>query len=214
MSTETISLTKGQRINLEKVAPGLKVLKLGLEWDENATHGVEFDADASILILDADDKMIDFVFYSNPQSTCKSVVHSGDNRTGKGDGFDETITINLSTLPDNAARMIVPVTIHQAAERNQNFGQINNAAVSLVNGENEELVAKYDLSEDYSTFTGVVFAEVYKKDGEWRAQAKGDGVADLQTFLAGFGIQTKQMNLNLLKKQGTPASYLENSLIY
>jgi tellurium resistance protein TerD len=187
----SIDLTKGQRINLEKESPGLSVLKLGLGWDASTAPGVKFDADASILILGADDKALsatDFVFYKNKESTCKSVIHSGDNLTGDGEGFDEVITINLKTLPDAATRLLVPVTIHEATERNQNFGQINNASVTLLNDESKAVIAKYDLTEDYSTSTGVIFVEIYKKDGSWRAQAKGEGVADLRTFLTTYGL--------------------------
>lgn len=187
-----ISLSKGSRINLTKEAPGLSKLMLGLGWDARVTDGQDFDADVSILMLGADGKAIGeegFVFYGAKTSGCGSVVHNGDNTTGEGDGDDETVNVSLNDVPDGVAKMLVAVTIHDADVRNQNFGQIENAYVRLVNDADGSDIARYDLTEDYSTETCLIFAEVYKKDGEWRAQAKGEGFAGgLSKFLETYGL--------------------------
>ena len=188
-----ISLTKGSRINLSKEAPGLNKLMLGLGWDARITDGAEFDADVSILMLDSAGKAIGedgFVFYGAPNSVCGSVKHNGANRTGEGEGDDETVDLILDKVPANVDRMLVAVTIHEADSRNQNFGMIENAFIRLVNQDGDTEIARYDLTEDYSTETCLIFAEVYKKDGEWRAQAKGEGFAGgLAKFLENYGLQ-------------------------
>jgi tellurium resistance protein TerD len=189
-----ISLSKGSRINLSKEAPGLSKLMLGLGWDARVTDGKSFDADVSILMLGADGKAIGdqgFVFYGAKVSGCGSVTHNGDNTTGEGDGDDETVNLSLNDVPDTVSKLLVAVTIHEADERGQNFGQIENAYIRLVNEDGGADIARYDLSEDYSTETCLIFAEVYKKDNEWRAQAKGEGFAGgLAKFLESYGLQT------------------------
>lgn len=188
----TINLSKGGRVNLEKEAPGLKAIKLGLGWDPRRTDGEAFDIDASVLMLDANDKAIGqegFVFYNQLSSGCGSVTHTGDNQTGEGDGDDEAVEVKLDQVPENVQKILVAVTIHDAESRNQNFGLVDNAFIRVENKDNGEEIARYDLTEDYSTETSLIFAEVYRKDGTWRFGAKGDGFAGgLAAFLSSYGL--------------------------
>jgi tellurium resistance protein TerD len=176
-----INLSKGERISLEKVAPGLIQIFIGLGWDINATDtGADFDIDASIFLLDNNDKLISdkhFIFYNNPKSpdSEQSIQQRGDNRTGAGEGDDEIIDVNLKTVPPEVSKMALTVTIHEADKRQQNFGQVTNAFVRIVNCENEEEIIRYDLTEDFSVETALIMAELYRKDGEWRMNAVGAG---------------------------------------
>ena len=176
-----INLSKGERISLEKVAPGLVEIFIGLGWDINATDtGGDFDIDASIFLLDSNEKLISeqhFIFYNNKISPDpdQSIQQRGDNRTGAGEGDDEIIDVNLKTVPAEIAKMAITVTIHEADKRQQNFGQVNNAFVRIVNCENEEEIIRYDLTEDFSVETALIMAELYRKDGEWRMNAVGAG---------------------------------------
>ena len=176
-----INLSKGERISLEKVAPGLVQIFIGLGWDINVTDtGADFDIDASIFLLDSNDKLISdkhFIFYNNPNSPDpeKSIQQRGDNRTGAGEGDDEIIDVNLKTVPSEVSKMALTVTIHEADKRQQNFGQVTNAFVRIVNCENEEEIIRYDLTEDFSVETALIMAELYRKDGEWRMNAVGAG---------------------------------------
>ncbi|WP_067516674.1 TerD family protein [Endozoicomonas ascidiicola] len=187
-----INLQKGGRINLEKEAPGLSNIHLGLGWDLRKTDGSDFDLDASILMLNQDDKAIGeggFIFYNTDTSSCGSVKHLGDNRTGAGEGDDEVLTVDLQKVPDNVSKMLVAVTIHEGDERNQNFGLVDNAFVRVVNQDTGEEIARYDLTEDYSAETSLIFGELYKKDDSWRFAAKGDGFAGgLSAFLGTYGL--------------------------
>ncbi len=177
----TINLSKGQRISLEKVAPGLVEIFVGLGWDINITDtGVDFDIDASIFLLDSNEKLISdqhFIFYNNPNSpdSEQSVRQRGDNLTGAGEGDDEIVDVNLKTVPADVAKIAIAVTIHEAEKRQQNFGQVQNAFVRIVNCQNEEEIIRYDLSEDFSVETALIMAELYRKDGEWRMNAVGAG---------------------------------------
>ncbi|MDZ8095123.1 MAG: TerD family protein [Nostoc sp. DedQUE05] len=177
----TITLAKGQRVSLEKVAPGLSQVFIGLGWDVKSTDtGTDFDLDASIFLLNANDKLVSeshLVFYNNPTSpdTNKSVQHLGDNLTGKGKGDDETIKISLNQVPSEVEKIAIAVTIHEAEKRNQNFGQVQNAFVRLVNEQTKEEAVRYELTEDYSIETALIMAELYRKDGEWRLNAVGSG---------------------------------------
>lgn len=189
-----IDLTKGSRINLSKEAPGATRFALGLGWDVRITDGAEFDLDASALLLDANGKPVggtsSLVFYGQQSSPCGGVVSSGDNRTGDGDGDDETLTVDLSKINSDIEKIVLVVTIHEADVRGQNFGMVNNAYVRILQDDKEQPVARYDLSEDYSVETAVIFGELYKKDGDWRFAAKGDGFAGgLAAFLKGYGLQ-------------------------
>jgi tellurium resistance protein TerD len=177
----TINLSKGERISLEKVAPGLVQIFIGLGWDINVTDtGGDFDIDASIFLLDSNDKLISdqhFIFYNNPKSPDpeQSIQQRGDNRTGAGEGDDEIIDVNLKTIPPEVVKMALTVTIHEAEKRHQNFGQVTNAFVRIVNCENEQEIIRYDLTEDFSVETALIMAELYRKDGEWRMNAVGAG---------------------------------------
>ena len=177
----TVNLTKGQRVSLEKVSPGLKEIFIGLGWDINATDtGADFDIDASVFMLNSNEKLISdrhFVFYNNLTSPDpdQSVQQRGDNLTGAGEGDDEIIDVNLRTVPTEVAKIAIAVTIHEAEQRKQNFGQVNNAFVRIVNCENEKEIIRYDLTEDYSIETALIMAELYRKDGEWRMNALGSG---------------------------------------
>jgi tellurium resistance protein TerD len=176
-----ISLTKGQRVSLEKVAPGLTEVFVGLGWDVKVVDtGFDFDLDASVFLLGNNEKLISdnhFIFYNNLTSPdpAKSVQHTGDNLTGLGEGDDEVIKINLQKVPGDVQKIVITVTIHEAAERGQNFGQVHNAFVRVVNAQNKQEVIRYDLVEDYSIETALIMAELYRKDGEWRLNAVGSG---------------------------------------
>jgi tellurium resistance protein TerD len=176
-----INLQKGQKISLEKVSPGLKEIFIGLGWDINRTDtGGDFDIDASVFLLGSNEKIISdqhFIFYNNRTSPDpdKSVEQRGDNRTGAGEGDDEIIDVNLKTVPADIAKIAISVTIHEADKRKQNFGQVENAFVRVVNCENEEEIIRYDLTEDFSIETAIIMAELYRKDGEWRMNAVGAG---------------------------------------
>ncbi|MFM5980716.1 MAG: TerD family protein [Sphaerospermopsis kisseleviana] len=176
-----ISLTKGQRVSLEKVAPGLTEVFVGLGWDVKVMDtGFDFDLDASVFLLGSNEKLISdnhFIFYNNLISPdpAKSVQHTGDNLTGIGEGDDEVIKINLQKVPADIQKIVITVTIHEAAERGQNFGQVHNAFVRVVNAQNKQEVIRYDLVEDYSIETALIMAELYRKDGEWRLNAVGSG---------------------------------------
>lgn len=178
----TINLQKGQNIDLTKTNPGLKKIRVGLGWDINSSStGADFDLDASVFILGEDDKLLSdkhFVFYNNLKSPNDSTVHAGDNRTGEGDGDDESIIVDLSKIEPNASKLVFIVTIHEADSRNQNFGQVNNSYVRLLNEENNEELAKYELGEDFSVEKAVDFIELYKKDGEWKLKAIGTGSSE------------------------------------
>lgn len=177
----TVSLAKGQRVSLEKVAPGLTEVFVGLGWDVKAMDtGYDFDLDASAFMLGRNEKIISdnhFIFYNNLTSpdSAKSVEHTGDNLTGAGDGDDEVIKINLPKVPAEVQKIVITVTIHDAAKRGQNFGQVENAFVRVVNAQTSQEVIRYDLVEDYSIETALIMAEIYRKEGEWRLNAVGSG---------------------------------------
>lgn len=176
-----ISLQKGQRVSLEKVAPGLKAAFVGLGWDVNPTDtGHDFDLDASVFLLGSNEKLVSdshFIFYNNLTSPDpdQSVKHMGDNLTGAGEGDDEAIILDLRKVPPEIQKMVFVVTIHEAEKRGQNFGQVSNAFVRLVDVESKKEVLRYDLVEEYSVETALIMAEVYRKDSEWRLNAVGAG---------------------------------------
>jgi tellurium resistance protein TerD len=186
----TVSLTKGQRISLEKVAPGLSEVFIGLGWDIKPTDtGYDFDLDTSIFLLGSNEKILSdhhFIFYNNLTSpdSDKSVQHMGDNLTGFGEGDDEVIKINLKKVPADVQKIVITVTIHEAQQRSQNFGQVQNAFVRVVNAQTKQEVVRYDLAEDFSIETALIMAEIYRKDGEWRLNAVGAGYqGGLQSLL-------------------------------
>jgi tellurium resistance protein TerD len=176
-----VSLAKGQRVSLEKIDPGLSEIFVGLGWDvKTVDTGVDFDLDASVFLLGSTERLISdshFIFYNNLASPdpAKSVQHAGDNLTGLGDGDDEVIKINLKQVPADVEKIAITVTIHEAQERKQNFGQVQNAFVRIVNQQSQQEVVRYDLVEDYSIETALIMAELYRKDGEWRLNAVGAG---------------------------------------
>jgi len=187
-----LSLSKGQNLSLTKTDPGLKKLVVGLGWDPRATDGQEFDLDASAFILAESGKVrspADFIFYNQMVSSCRSVIHTGDNRTGDGDGDDEQIKVDLSLVPADVQRIAITVTIHEAAQRQQSFGQVSNAFVRIVNEDSGKEVVRYDLSEDASTHIAMIFAELYRHNGEWKFKAVGQGYASgLKSMCAQFGL--------------------------
>jgi len=175
-----LSLSKGQNLSLTKTDPGLNKVLIGLGWDPRATDGQEFDLDASAFLLDASGKVrspADFIFYNQMTSSCRSVNHTGDNRTGEGDGDDEQVQVDLSLVPADVQRIAITVTIHDADQRRQSFGQVSNAFVRIVNEETGAEVVRYDLGEDYSTESAMIFAEIYRNNGEWKFKAIGQGYA-------------------------------------
>ena len=185
-----VSLAKGQRVSLEKVAPGLSEVLIGLGWDVKSTDtGYDFDLDSSLFLLGANEKLISdnhFIYYNNLTSPDpdKSVQHLGDNLTGVGEGDDEVIKINLKKVPNDVQKIVVTVTIHEAQQRKQNFGQVQNAFVRVVNAQTKQEAVRYDLVEDYSIETALIMAELYRKDEEWRLNAVGAGYqGGLQSLL-------------------------------
>jgi tellurium resistance protein TerD len=187
-----ISLQKGGNVNLNKEAPGLKKLVVGLGWDPRATDGKEFDLDGSVFLLNASGKArsdADFIFYNNLKSSEGSVAHSGDNRSGQGDGDDETVTVDLDKVPAEVDKISVCVTIHDATTRNQNFGMVSKAFIRCINGDDNKEIARFDLSEDSSVETAMVFGEIYRAGSEWKFKAIGQGFAGgLAPLARSFGI--------------------------
>jgi len=183
-----INLTKGERVNLSKEAPDLNKILIGLGWDTNRSDtGEDFDLDASVFLLGAEGRTIsqkDFVFYNNLKSPDGSVEHTGDNLTGAGDGDDEQILVNLSKVSAEVHEIIFTVTIYEAEKRKQNFGQISNAIIRLVNQEAHTEVLRYELDEDYSRERAIEFGRLYRKENTWRFQAVGTGYNNgLQGFV-------------------------------
>lgn len=176
-----ISLSKGQRISLEKAAPGLEAVMVGLGWDiKRVDTGTDFDLDVSIFMLDSNEKLVSdehFIFYNNLKSPDPDhcVEHLGDNLTGAGEGDDEVILVNLKKIPSEVQKLSFVATIHEADKRGQNFGQVSNAFIRLVDVKTKDEVLRYDLTEDYSIETALIIAEIYSQSGEWRMNAVGAG---------------------------------------
>lgn len=187
-----ISLTKGGNVNLSKEAPGIQQTTIGLGWNPRATDGQAFDLDAIAFLVGENGKVRadnDFIFFNNLKSSDGSVVHQGDNRTGEGDGDDEKLTVDLSKVPADVARVIFAATIYDGSGRNQNFGQVSNAYIRVVNNAGGSEIARYDLSEDGSTETAMIFGELYKNNGEWKFRAIGQGFAGgLGPLAASYGV--------------------------
>lgn len=174
-----INLTKGQKVSLTKGNPGLKNIMVGLGWDVNAfDSGVDFDLDAAAFMVAENGKCPtekEFIFYGNLEHASESVKHMGDNLTGEGDGDDEQIQIDLSKIPANIQKVAFTVTIYDADKRRQNFGQVSNAFIRIVDEATNTEIIRYDLSEDYSIETAVVVGELYKNGSEWKFNAIGSG---------------------------------------
>jgi len=187
-----VSLSKGGNVSLSKEAPGLTDIVIGLGWDVRATDGTDFDLDGSVFLVNAAGQVrsdADFIFYNNLTSADGSVQHTGDNRTGEGEGDDEQIKVNLPGVPADIDKVVVGVTIDKAEERQQSFGQVSNAFIRIVNGANDSEIARYDLSEDASVETAMVFGEVYRHDAEWKFRAVGQGYAGgLGPLARSFGV--------------------------
>jgi len=189
-----VSLSKGGNVSLSKEAPGLKDIVIGLGWDTRSTDGSAFDLDASMFMLKTDEKVRgdgDFIFYNNMKSGDGSVEHLGDNTTGEGEGDDEQIKVNLDSVPQDVAKLSVGVTIHEADTRNQNFGMVSNAFIRVVNGSDNSEIARYDLSEDASTETAMLFGEVYRNNNEWKFKAIGQG------FTGGLGPMARNYGVSV-----------------
>jgi tellurium resistance protein TerD len=190
-----VSLKKGGNVSLSRTAPTLKNIWVGLGWEARSTDGADFDLDASAFLVGENGKVRgdeDFIFYNQLSSPCGSVEHTGDNRTGIGDDDDdEAIEIDLSKVSSRIKRIIVCVTIHDAEERKQNFGQVSDAFMRIVNMENDVEIARFDLTEDYSTETAMIFGEVYSHNGEWKFKAVGQG------FSGGLELMCKQFGVTV-----------------
>jgi tellurium resistance protein TerD len=174
-----IVLSKGQKIDLTKTNPGLTKAIIGLGWDTNKYNGGhDFDLDASAFLADTNGKVqndLEFIFYNNLISPDGGVEHTGDNRTGEGDGDDEQIIIDFTKVTSHIEKIGIAVTIHDAEARNQNFGQVSNAFVRVINPENDQEILRFDLGEDFSVETAVVVCEIYKHQGDWKFNAIGSG---------------------------------------
>ncbi len=188
----SVSLVKGGNVSLSKEAPGLESVTVGLGWDVRATDGAAFDLDASCFLLNAEGKVrsdADFIFYNNKASACGSVQHMGDNLTGAGDGDDEKVAVQLTAVPADVAKIAFAVTIHEAEQRKQNFGMVSNAFIRVVNAKDDKELARFDLSEDASTNTSLIFGELYRHNGEWKFRAVGQGYdGGLGALARGFGV--------------------------
>lgn len=187
-----VSLTKGGNVSLTKEAPGLSAVDVGLGWDANSFSGGEFDLDASVIMLKADGKALSdqhFVFFNNLTSPDGSVTHTGDNTTGEGDGDDELIKVSLGVVPPEVDKIVFPVSIYDADNRGQNFGMVRNAYIRVMNQAGGAEIARYDLSEDASTETAMVFGELYRNGAEWKFRAVGQGYASgLRGIAQDFGV--------------------------
>ncbi|WP_050026282.1 TerD family protein [Verrucomicrobium sp. BvORR034] len=189
-----ISLSKGGNVSLSKTAPGLTNILIGLGWDARSTDGAGFDLDASAFLLTPDGKVrsdADFIFFNQKESADGSVKHLGDNTTGAGDGDDEVVKVNLAGVPADVDKVAVSVTIHDAEARKQNFGMVSQAFVRVVNEADGTEIVRYDLSEDFSVETALVFGEVYRHSGEWKFRAVGQG------FQGGLGAMAKNYGVNI-----------------
>ncbi|PLR98900.1 TerD family protein [Bacillus sp. T33-2] len=190
----SINLSKGQRIDLTKTNPGLVKAVIGLGWDINSFDGGNnFDLDASAFLTDGNGKCqqdTDFIFYNNLKHPSGAVEHTGDNRTGEGEGDDEQILIDFSKVPSNVHRIAISVTIHDAEARRQNFGQVSNSFARVVNEETNQEILRFDLGEDFSVETAVVICELYRHGGEWKFNAVGSGFSGgLAALCRHFGLQ-------------------------
>ena len=189
-----ISLNKGGNLSLSKTDPNLTHVLVGLGWDARSTDGVDFDLDASAFLLTESGKVrgeSDFIFYNQTRSPEGSVEHTGDNRTGDGDGDDESVKIDLSKVPAEIQKIAITVTIHDGESRGQNFGQVQNAFIRIVNDQSNTEIVRFDVNEDYSTETAMIFGELYRHNGEWKFRAVGQGYA------GGLGAMCRQFGISI-----------------
>ena len=188
-----INLSKGQKVDLTKGNPGLTNIIVGLGWDTNKYDGRnDFDLDSSVFLLNSSGKCAsegDFIFYNNTSGSNGAVVHTGDNRTGEGDGDDEQVNINLSNVSSSIEKIAFSITIHDAEARGQNFGQVNNSYVRIINADTQEELIRYDLGEDFSIETAVVVGELYRHNNKWKFNAIGSGYqGGLGALVSDFGL--------------------------
>jgi tellurium resistance protein TerD len=188
----SVSLSKGGNVSLTKEAPGLTAVLVGLGWDIRTTTGAEFDLDASALMLGSNGKIVSdqhFVFFNNLKSPDGSVEHMGDNRTGEGEGDDEVIKVHLAAVPEDVEKIVIAVSIYESETNQQTFGQVRNAFMRVVNQADEREIARYDLSEDASTETAMLFGELYRNGSEWKFRAVGQGYSSgLRGIAVDFGV--------------------------
>jgi tellurium resistance protein TerD len=188
----SVSLSKGGNVSLSKEAPGLQAVLVGLGWDVRTTTGADFDLDASALMVDTSGKILSdshFIFFNNLTSPDGSVEHTGDNLTGEGEGDDEAIKVNLVAVPNEVDKVVVAVSIYDAETRQQSFGQVRNAFIRVVNQDGAAEITRYDLTEDASTETAMIFGELYRYGGEWKFRAVGQGYASgLRGIALDFGV--------------------------
>lgn len=190
----TVSLAKGGNISLSKEAPGLSRIRLGLGWDLRVTDGAAFDLDVSVFMVKEDGQVrsdADFIFYNQPKDAAGSIELSGDNRTGEGEGDDEYADVDLTKVPQDIQKMVACVTIHEAEGRGQNFGMVSRAFIRVVNLVGNAEIARFDLSEDASVNTAMVFGEIYRHNGEWKFKAIGQG------FEGGLSAMAKTYGVNI-----------------
>ena len=189
-----VSLSKGGNVSLSKEAPGLTEIVVGLGWDARKTDGVEFDLDASVFVTGENDKVLNdasFIFYNNKTSADGSIEHLGDNRSGAGEGDDEQVNVKLTGLAADVKKLVFAVTIHDAELRKQSFGQVSNAYIRVVNKADGKEIARFDLSEDASVETAMIFGELYRNGDEFKFKAIGQG------FAGGLAPLAKSMGVNI-----------------
>lgn len=189
-----VSLVKGGNVSLTKEAPSMNVALVGLGWDARVTDGQAFDLDASVFLVGENGKVLSdshFVFYNNATSPDGEVQHQGDNRTGEGDGDDEQVKIDLTKVAADVKKLVFAVTIHEADSRKQNFGMVSNSFMRVVNNDNGSEIARFDLSEDASTETAMIFGELYRHGAEWKFKAVGQG------FAGGLAALATQHGINI-----------------
>jgi len=188
----SVSLSKGGNVSLSKEAPGLRAVLVGLGWDVRTTTGADFDLDASALMVGQNGKILSdshFVFFNNLTSPDGSVEHTGDNLTGEGEGDDEAIKVNLAGVPAEVDKIVITVSIYDAEARQQSFGQVRNAFIRVVNQADDREITRYDLSEDASTETAMIFGELYRNQSEWKFRAVGQGYSTgLRGIAQDFGV--------------------------
>ncbi len=188
-----ISLTKGTGVSLSKHHPELRKMQVGLGWDARQNGDTPFDLDASVFLLTGENRVPNnqnFIFYNHLKSPCGSVEHTGDNRTGVGDGDDEVVHVDLSRIPASVEKIAITVTIHDAVARRQHFGLVEAAFIRIVNIETGAELVRFALTEDYSGYTAVIFGELVRQQGEWHFNAVGEGVnGGLETLCSRFGVQ-------------------------
>lgn len=187
-----INLQKGQNVSLSQESPGINMIHAGLGWDTQSFSGADFDLDVMLFLTDASGKVVSdshFIFYNNLKSPDGAVEHTGDNRTGAGEGDDEVILVNLGQIDSGVEKVVFTASIHEAESRRQNFGQVQNAYIRIVDRSNNNEIIRYDLSEDFSVETSVVVAELYRRQGEWKFKAIGQGYKDgLVSLLRAHGV--------------------------